>query len=712
MAVAVPTPQQAQQPTNDIVDLWRTRITQARTARKPFEKVWLSNLAFDAGQFWLAWDDTTQSMRHLSQLDPRYSDRELYTSNRIREYVQAQLGELESDDDRPQLLTAQEGETAEQSAKALNDAVAYAWEHEWDADEVIAQARRAVLTLGTVAIRRRFDKNKGPIRDPYQPVDPTGQLVADPQNLASLREAGTLASGGLPTFQPVHEGRSVLDVYTPFGILAPPGVNHEGLFPWEILVRPVPLDTLAQDYTLPPDLTEDTDIASAMGLSIGQTVRDTRSQGAATSSRLRGHVWLYTCFERPCKKYPTGRVVVLASNDYVLLDQQDTFDYKLPNGDVHSGVVYLHWWRANDRFYSTAFIEPMKDPQRAINELETVKVEIGRRGLPKVIVKKGSVPDKPQGSPLEVIEMDDLGAAPIFHPGIGPGDWMNVEKAGHVDNLSHASTLSPLRLGENPQNVDTYSQLALINENEAGKRTVIVRSHRRAIADLVEIGVHDIRRYWPERKLVYVTGDDDSIARVTFEKAQIPDFFMVKVAKGAAQPRSQAAEFKRIDAIWAAAVECGIAVTSADAWVAWFVDSYAAGSALEIPETPRGSQQELAAFENLLMKHGQQVQAADYDIITEHLPEHREAMDDARAAGDMNWYGLIAAHVQSHIQMAQQNAARVAAAQQIPGPGPLAAAAASPPVGPQAGPPSPSSPGGAPNPVYAARDFTRLSAGN
>jgi hypothetical protein len=38
----------------------------------------------------------------------------------------------------------------------------------------------------------------------------------------------------------------------------------------------------------------------------------------------------------------------------------------------------------------------------------------------------------------------------------------------HVENLAHASTLSPLRLGENPQNVDTYSQLALLNENESG----------------------------------------------------------------------------------------------------------------------------------------------------------------------------------------------------------------------------------------------------
>jgi hypothetical protein len=62
---------------------------------------------------WLVWDDRQKKMRHLSELDPRYADRELYTADRINEQRQAQLGELSTGDDRPQLLLAQDGDTAE-----------------------------------------------------------------------------------------------------------------------------------------------------------------------------------------------------------------------------------------------------------------------------------------------------------------------------------------------------------------------------------------------------------------------------------------------------------------------------------------------------------------------------------------------------------------------------------------------------------------------
>lgn len=681
------TPEQIQQE-------WKTRIERARAAQKPHIPTWLSNLAFAAGQHWLVWDPRSTAggrLRHIAEMDPRYKGRDLLTADRITEFRLAQLGELDAEDDRQQLLAAQESETAEESAKQLNQAVAYAWEHEWEAQQALKQARQYCVDMGTAAIRCRRDPDHGKVVDPYVPHR-DGKPVTGQHDLMALEQQGTLADGATPEFQAVREGRTVWQPYTAIQILAPPGYQHESRFPWEILVDVVPRQEAIQAYGQDvASLPEDTDIASAMGLSTGQTVQDTRSQGNPSQSRLKDSLWRYTCFQRPNRQHPKGQVVVLLSGQYQVVDVQDQLDYQLPNGDWHTGVVYFHWWRLNDRFYSRAFIEPLKDPQRQINMVETFKAEIIRRGGPKVLLQK-PLKENPQGLPLETVIIGDQ-APPVFHPGIAPGEWMDTEKAGWVDNLSHASTLSLLRLGENPQNVDTYSQLQLLNDNESAKRTVILGEHREGIGTLEELGVWDIQQYWPDEKQILVAGDEDELSFATFKKSDVPAFYMVRVPKGAPQQRSQGAEFKKIDAVWAAALQSGWVNADPHGWTQWYVDSIDAGTAQEIPEPGTDSQTKMAEYENLLMRHGQPVIPADYDLLPTHLPIHRAAQDQARAEDNMPLFLLLQQHIDASVQVQQENAARVAGQAQT----------ASPLATPQAG---------GVNPVFAVPDFQRLATGN
>lgn len=681
--------------TADLQRIWKERIQRARDAQKPLIPTWLSNLAFAAGQHWLVWDYVAGQLRHVRDADPKWADRNLLTADRISEYRDAQLGELSGDDDRPQLLAAQTGEESEEVAKQLNQASSYQWDHEIDAEEVLAQVWSYVVDLGTAAVRCYRDGNYGKVVD-HQPVDPNGVPVTEythPDDWQTLQQDGTMADGSLPVMQPIREGRTCWKPYTAFQILTPPGVNHEDRLPWEVLVDVVTLDDLAEEYgeAAVSGMSEDGNIASAMGLTAGQTVKDPKSQGSG-ATRVKGSVWRYLCFQRPSASTPDGQFVVLASNDYRVMEHRNELDYQKPNGDPHTGVVYFHWRRLIDRFFSRAWIEPLKDPQREINSLETFKTEIVARGGPKVFVKEGAIVHNPQGNPLEVVELSDTTLEPHFFAGIGPGPWMDTEKAGWIDNLAHAAAMSTLTLGENPPNVDTYSQLALLNENEASKRSFIRRGHARAIGTLVELGVWDIRRFWPDEKNILVAGAEDSLSTATFTKAQLPDFCMVKVAKGAPEPRSQAAELKKIDAFWAAAAQSGLVASDPATWVAWYTESVNAGAAQDLPEPAQDSQQRMAAFENMLMRHGEQPPVFDYDLTPVHLPEHREAMDEARAAGDGEWLQRLQLHVQQHVQVAQQNAANVAAAAQVPSP-------AGPPQMPQA-------------PVFVRPDFQQLASGN
>lgn len=651
MAIAVRYDQQGHLTSTDgIVTTWKQRIEQAREARKPFEPVWLSNLAFAGGQHWLAHDRRSGQMRHLSELDPRYRNRNLYTADRITEYLRAQLGELSAGDDRLDLEAVVDGDDAERVAKELNAAVGYAWNHEWNAQKALRRARGYALTMGVSAIRIRFDPTKGPVAGRL-PIGANGEPVTDPNELASLEINGTLTDGTLPRYQQVNEGRSCMEPLTAFQLFTPPGIPHEDDFPWEAIGRPVPLDQVLDEFgEAAAGLTEDRDIASAAGIALGQRVTVGSNQ-----ARLRNHIWLYTCYDRPCKKYPKGRVVVLAGNQYRLLQVEEQLDYQRPNGDWHSGLVYLHWQRCDDRFQSRAFIENLKDGQRTLNEVKTTQLEILWRGLPKVFTKEGDLIHTPTGLPLENVELRADAAQPAFFAGIGPGPWMDGMIAACDNDLSHASTLSPLKLGENPQGVDTYAQLQLLNQNENYKRSDIIIDHQQQIATLEELGVYDIRRYWPAEKQIVVAGDEGQIEAQTFLKSRIPAFFQAKFADGIALDRSEAAELTKIDAIWNAAQQYlgGADPTTRERWVRWYAQSLDTGNMMELPEPNSDSQADIAAFENFQMLHeGIVPTPAAHDLAAVHMPIHYEAQDQARAAGDQAAVDRIQQHIDLTIQMA------------------------------------------------------------
>jgi hypothetical protein len=637
---------------------WKERISQAQKARLPFERTILSDLAFASGQHWLVYNERQRRMVHISEADPRYADRELYTADRITEYREAALAEFDIDDDRPNVLVVQDGTTAEEIAEHINNAVDYAWNHEWGAEEILSIARPWCLDMGVAAIRCKWDPDQGEIEG-HAPIDAKGNPL-QPDEIAHLAANGTRYDGTLPNFKPVRKGSTCWEAYSALHILPPPGVTHERYFPWEILARPVPISELEELYPqLKGKVREDGDIANLAGVTTAQEGRT----GSPTQNRLRGHAWLYTCFERPTAVHPNGLEVVLVSNQFLLADQREGFDYTLPDGTPHSGVVYLHWRRRSDRFWSASFITALKDPQRIINRRKTQNIEIIDRGMPHTYIRKGDMPEEPEGLPMEIVELAQNAAPPVMDKGTGPGAWMYEDIAALDADLQHASTISALRLGENPQGVDTYSQLALLNDNESSKRARTHRDHRRQLATLVALGLYDIRKYWPEEKQILVGGEDEKIESAMYSRSQLPDFFMVNTAPGPA-PRSQGALLKQLDAIWAAAVQSWVAVNDGQAWVEWYSDSIKAGKPLDLPGAQSDTQKVLAYYENQLMTEGEQPQVQDYDILPQHLPVHREAQDQARAAGDLETYQRLVAHIQDHIEVAQQNAAQLAATQQ------------------------------------------------
>jgi len=641
--------------------LWGERIQQAREDRRQYEPAWVTNLAFAAGKHWLQWNARARKLEMPNQL----RDRDLYVADVITEYRTTALGEMAKVGDRPELLLVADDDTNEEFQEQANRSVGWAWDNEWRAELALSQARRYCIDLGVAAIRPMFRADEGPVMG-EMPVGPDGHVITDLERARAF-VAETQASGQRVQFKTIHEGRHRWEPLSPFNLLVPPGIDHEEYFPWEIVMRPVPVDDLIAEYGLPAgSLQEDPDIASLIGLDVstaGADARLTAGTGGSNASKLRNHAWLYKAYERPCPKYPDGRCVHLIGDRKKLVRVNNQLPYTRPDGTRTAGINYFHWVRLSGRFFSRSLVDGLKDPQRIINRRRTQGNEIIDRGMPKVFVEEGAVKQNPSGVPVEKVELKRGTPPPSFHAGIGPGEWMYRDIAETREDIEHASGFKGVRLGENPANVNTYSQLALLSENDQTKREDIYGEHQRSISRLMECSIHDMRAYWPDNKQLALAGDENRIEAWTFTASRIPDFFIVRVPEGAAKPRSQAAELKKVEDLWAAALNSGSVATNPLAWVDWYRRSLDSGEALEMPAWPGDVHEEKAELENHRLLSGEPLPAMPYDPPEVHVLKHREAQIQAEIIGDTHAWQLLEQHVQEHLAVAAENARHAAATQ-------------------------------------------------
>jgi hypothetical protein len=669
---------------DDQVKPIRDRVKQGRDYRRRyFEPGWQVNLAYASGQHWLVWHGQTRTLRTIQELDPRYRGRELVTADVITEYRTTALGELGSDNDRPELLLRRDDQVSEDFQEQLNRAISYGWDHEWDGDDALAQVDRYVVDLGTAAIRCRFDPTTGPVLDENIPH-------LDGKPIMDLGQATQLMSGGpnpAVTMQAVRTGRICWEPVSAFGIIVPPGAVHEKKFAWETIVMPAYLPDVKELHPVTAaTLTEDNDISTALGISTSSPSLNasTCMAGDAKENRLRDHVWLFNYYERPTQRYPQGREITFAGNDLKLLDYRETLPYVAPDGTHRSGISYFHWWRVTGRFWSRALMDVLKDGQKGINKRRTQMNEIIDRNMPYVIVQKDSQAKRRQGLINEIVEIDPSERAPQPVNGIGPGPWMQGDIEALRGDLAHASGIAGPRRGENPPGVTTYAQLSLLNEADTAKREPIYLERKRAISQLIEDSVYDIRTYWGREKQIALAGDDDRLEATIFDATKTPTFFIVQIGKGVAKPRSPAAELQKVTDIWNAAVLSAAVQSSPAAWIQWYKDSFESGEALELPNSQVEDPGEKAEYENHYLGQGVPMPIAYYDVHAVHLPRHRRLQDAAMFEQDMQLWQLVEQHCQLHIQAAQAQAeAQMQAPQPAPGLGaPGGAGAPSPPRSP------------------------------
>lgn len=651
---------------------WTERIQEAKKARAPYEPGLLMNLAFAAGKQHLKYhrDERKLFLPELGEGEERY------TADKITQYRNTALGELIGDDDRPEIQFAKDDLPSQEFAKDANFAVEYAWESEWAADQRLLDMKRTLIDLGTAAVRSRFDPTVGPVRMSVPHLD--GQPILDPEqaraHVAELAERGERAD-----FRDIHEGRTTWDVLTPLHLLLPPQITDSTKFPWEIVVWPELISRLEEEYgPKAKGLVADDDIAGVFALSNAAMEDASGRDVDAEQGKLKDHVWVYSCYERPCRKYPKGRVVVLASNSLRVLATRDELPYKGPDGSYRSGITYFHWWRVTGRFLGKALLDGLKDPQRSINRRVTQKNEIIDRGMPFVLAEEGSILPR-TGKPMEEVKVARGSAKPDFHEGVRPGDWMYRDLDALRMDMEEAAGIRAVSLGDNPSSVTNFSQLALLRENDQIKLKPTIQGIRSGIRELVENGLHDIARYWGAEKRLSLAGEDGLARTAVFDATKMPQFFLVKVAKGAPKPHSQAAELRKIEDIARYSVESGQPLPPQ-----WYADSLKAGTPLPLPDPPQDDQRMKALYENHFLIEGTEPEVDYWDNALVHIPAHRSLQDQASLAGDAELAARVEQHIQTHLQVEMAKAAEQADDPDAPGGAPVAPAPGGPPPAPAA----------------------------
>lgn len=626
---------------------WLDRRDAARRHRKLYEPDWRMCQYYLAGKQWIGWSEQLHRVVSATA-DPKEREREHYLANVLTQYVATILGKLYTDDFRPEITFRRDDKLSDEYASQCRNALRYAWDEEIPAREVLLDAILRLVTFGTAGVRCRYDSTVGAMLGQVPVVD--GEPVLDPEEARKVMAENYETPEARPRLQALREGRICWEALSPDNILPPPGVDNERNFPWLIVERPVPISELKGLYPEAVEgLTED-DLETTSG---GMHLREAGEEFGNT--KLKGHVMVYTGYERPCPDYPEGEVFVFARDRK--LDQRDELPYEV-GGERKMGITFFHYHRIPGRFWGLGPTQQGIGPQRNRNRSRSQYIELkDRLGLGRVYARTGTINilRETQGRLGEVIEIPHGHDFPQETSGTGPGPWIEADIHMSDEDMDRVMGLREVSLGQAPAGVSAYSAMALLKEEDDRRVGPILMMIRSGVADLVKFTMQTMKLYWGPQKQIMVAGDQGMVAAHLFNATEIPMEYLVEVGEGPPIPRSAAAESQKISDIFDRSIQSGQPLP-----IDWYVDSLEQGKPLPLPKREQSVQREKAELENMLMMRGQMPQIHVYDDDMVHMQVHR-AMQSAiailpdQALQQVNM--MIDQHVQAHAMAGQQKQA-------------------------------------------------------
>lgn len=634
-------PDGSQVTTGAVVEVWNARRTAAKQDRLRYEGMWKLCQAFVSGRQWVGLTRDRDS-RVVEERNPR--KRERHTANVLTQYFETAKGKLYSDDFMPNLQIARPDAEAQHLTEQFRHAFQYAWDEEINASERIGDLLIEMLGYGTAAMECCIDNTAGPYIGEV-PVNHDGAMIPideGNQDYQAMQE-GRLS----PTWRIMHEGRIGWNVLSPFHFLVPPGLPYPDKFPWIIVDTPMLLDDARAEFGEPAMALVEQDLSQVNLIGDKDLTNEDPMGGSA---KLKDHCLVSVGHERPSRMFPHGRTVYWSQEQ--LLRERPKMRYTI-NGEPKAGIAFFRYHRVPRRFYGIGIVEPGIGPQRQRNRARSQHIEMKDKNLGRVYAHRGSLSESnlPVGKIMELIEVKQSATFPTETQGVPPGPWISDEVAMNDADLEKAMGFRDLVNSESLKGVTAYAAFALQAEQEDKRVGPILADLRAGILNMSRFTNAAIRMYWSTEKEILIAGPDQQVQSFTFNGSTMPEGVAFTYGKGAAAPRSQAAEMQKIFDIYDRSVASGRPLG-----IEWLMKSLDAGKALPVPESEQQLQQEKAQLENMLAAQGHPPTVSPIDDHQIHIQEHKLAMEQAMIAGRQDVAAILQQHIAEHQAQMQAQA--------------------------------------------------------
>lgn len=602
---------------DQIVSFVNDEYDKRRQARLPFELQWRLNAEFLAGNQYLDIDPSSLSIQEIPKI---YWSQEREVFNQIATIYETRVAQLSRTIPILKVRPASQDEGDIGAARVSSSLLNATWEDEnvdivWDDLCAIAEE------TGTALVKTVWNKDKGATMFKYmqekeaQPnVDSNGDTAQVVEMLEHDQEEIEIKEGDIEVtvvspyefFPDNNNSPSLERCHSVIHAKAMHVKDIEEIY--GIAVKPEKVDIMTMQQS-----------QSGLG-GLGYSVGGFRGKTAG----LENYAVVKEYYERPSKKYPNGRLLIVASKQALHIGE---LPYMVGKGDTRDFPFALaRSIKKTNQFWGISVIERLIPIQRRYNALRNRKAEY----LNLVAIGQWMVPE---GGLVDDMELShDPGLVIEYRQGVGkpePVQFPNLpasfenEVGTLLSEFTAISGVSELsRYSQAPSGVKSGVALSIANEQDNTRVSSTAMNLGHCVRTMGKQWLRMYKQFAQEPRLLRVAGRERDVEIMYWNASMLKsDDVLIENSSALAETPAQRKQmvFDMLSAGLFAKEEVST-LTDATRQKIFDMLEYGdwEGSMMEI----RRLQEQKAKRENMKLKQGEVIELNDYDDDELHIEMH------------------------------------------------------------------------------------------
>jgi hypothetical protein len=510
----------------ELADFVNKELERRRTERKPYELQWRLNMEFLNGNQYLDIDSETMTIMDVPRLY-WYQEREVY--NMISTISETRIARLSRQKPIMKVRPASSDQNDMSSAKVSSMLLTSTW-HDEDMDRKYERFIGWLEVCGTAFFKTIWNKDKGRVlQEDVAEKDPTEAAQTDEKT--DTRDTGKTEYNPDDPFQSManrivlREGDIESDVTSPFELYPD---NCHGDFDQTrsvIHARAYHVDDIEDEWGMKVE-EEKVDVITLQSTNSGM---GGLGYGAGsfryTSQSMKNHALVKEYYELPSKRYPFGRMIVVAGN-------KTLYAGVLPYNVGEDDEPFFPFTRAVSIptvgcFWGKSIIERCIPIQRRYNALRNRKAEylnlvtIGQWYAPDGIVEDESVLNNEPGNIIRYRNLGNgLRPEPVVFPNL-PNSF-EMENQTLMQEFTAVSGVSELsRFSEAPSGVKSGIALSIAGEQDDSRIGLTANQLEIASVELGKKWLRLYRQFAQEPRIIRYVGDSSDIDVLYWEASDL-----------------------------------------------------------------------------------------------------------------------------------------------------------------------------------------------